>query len=233
MYLVYLDESGSPPPTDPDPYYTLGGLVISERTWKTLNDEIDKIKNNYRLGEIHTRRIYRSHKKSPHTQYASNVLGDIYSVLAKSDLRLLCVSIDKIKEYINNPTSDIEFIAWELLIERLNICIDKLCKAKGVDEYGLIIMDEKKRDKDTRVRNYLKTLRQTGTQYQRINRIIEDPIFTPSDWRNLTQLADAIVFCAKSYLANDPFFVGQFLTIQDKFDKDSKGNINNAGFKVW
>ena len=91
MYLVYLDESGSPPPTDPDPYYTLGGLVISERTWKTLNDEIDKIKNNYGLGEIHTRRIYRSHKKSPHTQYASCRPGRQYPLYHL--VRLLCSNI--------------------------------------------------------------------------------------------------------------------------------------------
>jgi hypothetical protein len=118
-------------------------------------------------------------------------------------------------------------------VERLNICVDKRCRKDQVDEYGLIIMDEKNRTKDLRIRDYIKMVRLYGTQYQKITRIIEDPIFTPSHWRNLIQLADAIVFCAKMYLKNVSLFVEQFLIISEKFDKDSKGNINNAGFKLW
>jgi hypothetical protein len=233
LYLIYLDESGTPSASDPDPFYTLGGIVLSERSWKQLDNDAEQIKTTHKLKEIHTRKIWKGHRKSPHHKYAMNVIGDIYSLLARSDVTLLCVSIGKSKEYRNNPSTDIEFLAWELLIERLNICVDKSCKINALDEYGLIIMDEKNRSKDLRIRNYLKVLRLQGTAFQKINRIIEDPIFTPSHWRNLTQLADSIVCCVKFHLKNEPFFSQQFLTLENKFAKDSHGNIYNAGYKVW
>jgi hypothetical protein len=233
MYLIYLDESGTPPVTDLDAFYTLAGLVIHESNWKAIDNDVENIKAAYKLMEIHIGKIWKRHRKSPRSQYARNVVGEIYSLVARSDIVLMCVSIDKFREYQNNPSSDVEFLAWELLIERLNICVDKLCKTNGRNEYGLIIMDERNQEKDTRIRNYLKVLRDRGTRFQNIDRIIEDPVFSPSHWRNLTQLADAIAFCSKSYLKEDDFFSKQFLTIQNKFDKDSKGRINNAGFKVW
>jgi hypothetical protein len=46
LYLIYLDESGTPLPSDPDPYYTLAGLLVSERDWKEINENVEKIKKN-------------------------------------------------------------------------------------------------------------------------------------------------------------------------------------------
>ena len=112
MYLIYLDESGTPPITDLDAFYTLGGLVIHESNWKAIDNEVENIKTAYKLTEIHTGKIWKRHRKSPHSTYASKVIGEIYSLVARSDLVLLCVSIDKFKEYQNNPTSDVEFLAW-------------------------------------------------------------------------------------------------------------------------
>ena len=67
------------------------------------------------------------------------------------------------------------------MIERLNICIHKICKRFGNDEYGLIIMDEKDDAKDLRIRNHFKSLRdKTVPSFQVIERIIEDPVFSPS-----------------------------------------------------
>lgn len=44
MYLIYLDESGTPPKTDPDPYYALGGLVVCERHLEQIDTEIEESK---------------------------------------------------------------------------------------------------------------------------------------------------------------------------------------------
>lgn len=242
MYLIYIDESGTPLPSDPDPYYSLAGLLVSERDWKKINENVEEIKTKYNITkEIKVERIYHRNKKritklvqsSSSKSGAAEIIGEIYSLISKSNLTLFSVNVDKFKEIKNNPQGDIEFLAWELLLERLNISIDKLCKITGIDEYGLIIMDEKDDDLDLRLRNYLKLLREQGTGYQKINRIIEDPVFTPSHWRNLTQLADAVATCSKSYIKKDPFFTGQFLTIQDKFAKNRRGQIENVGFKIW
>jgi hypothetical protein len=240
LYLIYLDESGTPLPSDPDPYYTVAGLLVCERDWKEINENVEKIKKTYNIREIKVERIYHHNKKritksiqTSSRSTAAEIIGEIYSLISRSNLMLFSVNVDKFKELKNNPTGDVEFLAWELLFERLNISIDRLCKISGVDEYGLIIMDEKDDDKDLRLRNYLRLLREQGTGYQIIDRIIEDPVFTPSHWRNLTQLADAVATCSKSYIKKDSFFTSQFWTIQDKFAKNKRGEIDNVGFKVW
>jgi hypothetical protein len=229
MYLIYLDESGTPSEEDLGSYYLLAGLVVSERHWKTIDKEVEDIKNTYGLTEIHTRRIlkrFKRHKNPRHLQ----ILGDIYSLISRSSVTLICTGVYK----PNNIGSDTELMAWAFMVERLNIIVDKSCQKDKVNEYGLLIMDEKNYQKDVRIKNNIRMMKQ-NTQFvkQRIDRIIEDPVFTPSHWRNLIQLSDAIVYCCKKYLEKDPFFISQFLTIQDKFAKTDNGNIMGAGLKVW
>jgi hypothetical protein len=162
------------------------------------------------------------------------IIGEVYKLISRSNLILLCVTIDKPKKFLQNPECDIEYLAWKLLMERLNICIDKISRSRNSNEYGIIMMDEKDREKDLRIRNYLKSLRKGEVKsYQNFDRIIEDPIFTPSDWRNLSQLADAVVTCSKFYIKKESLFVTQFLTIMDKFDKNKNGEIMGSGFKIY
>lgn len=241
MYLIYLDESGTPSSTDPDEYYSLGGLVICERDWKTIDNDVELIKKKYNIKEIHIRRMFNKNKQriirsinSGSLSQSAIIMGETYNLIARSNLILLCVTIDKKVQYNKKFPPDIELTAWKYLIERLNICVHKLCKLSGVDEYGLIIMDEKDDVKDLRTRNHFKSVKEnTVHSFQIIDRIIEDPVFSPSHWRNLTQLADAVVTCSKYYIKQESFFITQFLTIQDRFDKDKYGNIENAGFKIW
>jgi hypothetical protein len=121
--------------------------------------------------------------------------------------------------------------AWESLVNRLNICVDKLCRKYSNDEFGLVIMDGRNGDKNLKIRNYISLLREHGTDYQTLDRIIEDPLFTKSNWRNLTQLADAVITCVK--FQHEPFFEVQYDKIKHLFDKDRYGNIENAGIRFW
>lgn len=228
MYLIYLDESGTPHQNDSDPYYLLAGLVVSERDWSQIDVGVEEIKNSYGMTEIRTATIFKRFQKHSNMRNFQ-LLGDIYSLIARSPITLICTGVYKPK----NHDLDIEFNSWVFMLERLNIIVDKLCQRDRVDEYGLIIMDEKNDEKDLRIKNNLRLMRQQDITKQHINRIIEDPVFTPSHWRNLVQLSDSISYCCKKYLENDDFFVSQFLTIQDKFSKSLKGKIMGYGFKIW
>jgi hypothetical protein len=46
LYLIYLDESGIPLSTDPDPYYSLAGLLVCERDWKEINDNVERLREH-------------------------------------------------------------------------------------------------------------------------------------------------------------------------------------------
>jgi hypothetical protein len=235
VYLIYLDESGTDHENDTDTNYTLGGLVIYEKDWRLIDNGVKNIKKQYRWNEsheFHMRRFYNRNKSAisrNNNCIPALIINSIYDLIARSPLILFCMSVNKLRKISKNV--DVELEAWEALLNRLNICVDKLCRKYSNDEFGLLIMDEKNHDKDLKVRNFIYEFRESGTQYQILNRIIEDPLFTPSDWRNLTQMADAVICCVK--FRNEPFFKIQFEKIQHKFDKDKNGNAYNYGLKFW
>lgn len=236
MYLVYLDESGTPLKQDPDPYFSLGGIVVCERNWKSIDNDVEYIKRKYNLTELHMRKLYNKNKKVMNNEKSrpAKIINEVYDVISRSPLTLFCMSIDKPKEFRRtNDKADIENLAWDLLLNRLNISIDKMCRQYSTEEFALLIMDETNQRDDLRIRDYVKELRESGTTYQNLNRLIEDPVFTPSHWRNLVQLADAVVCCSKFYIRGEDFFTMQFEKIKDKFSKGANGSIINAGFKVW
>lgn len=230
-----MDESGTGHENDNNTIYCLGGLVISERNWQLIDTGLLDIKRQYKYNEfheIHIRRLYTRNRNSINNNTNSiprSIITAIYDLIANSPSILFCMSVDRYRR--NSKGVDVELEAWESLVNRLNIRVDKLCRKFSVDEFGLLIMDEKCDDKDLRIRDYLRRLRESGTNYQIINRLIEDPLFTNSKWRNLTQLADAVVCCVR--YQDDPFFKMQFDKIKNKFDKDDNGNIYNYGLKMW
>jgi hypothetical protein len=232
------DESGVQGSNHPDPLYCLGGLLICENDWKRVNDDVDILKFRHFKSasvEIHTANLYK-HKGDfinliiPH---AEEVLDDIYTLISHSNVVLFTVLIDKPKLEMIDSNQNPEFVAWKLLLERVNLCIKNQCVKNGKDEKGLIITDEKGKKENDRLRTYVKYCREYGTEFGKINRLIEEPLFTPSEWRNLTQLADAIVYCAKNSHMGEPFFMSQFHTIAGKFDCDPAGKIDGYGFKVY
>lgn len=222
-----------------DTVFGLGALVISERNWNKIDCDMEKLKAVH-FGasstlEIHTREIFKREKQFSHfikTQ-SEAILGDVYSLISSANLTLLTVLIDKTKLFAQDPNQDAEYLAWKYLLERMDMCVQRQCSANDTDEYGLVIMDESERSKDDLIRKYMRYLRTRGTGMQYINRIIEDIVFTPSHWHNLTQIADAVVYCSKNYLRKEPFFTKQFLAISNKFDTGKTGKIEGNGFKVY
>lgn len=164
------------------------------------------------------------------------ILGDIFEVIARLDLTLISSVIDKQKYYSQYTDSDAEFRAWTYLFERCDMHISDI--SGGTVETGLLITDHHSSPQhDSRIKDYLRGIRLFGSgdqvKYHRFDHMIEEALFTPSTWRNLIQLADAVAYCSVQTLLNDAFFTKQFLTIQNKFRTSKAGEIKNYGFKVF
>lgn len=56
MQLLFVDESGTPPPPEKHgdtPFFVLGGLVVPEDFWSKLAADLDRMKQHFRIeGEI-------------------------------------------------------------------------------------------------------------------------------------------------------------------------------------
>ena len=152
---------------------------------------------------------------------------------------LIAVLINKSKLYRN---VDPELWSYRLLFERLNSFIEKqnaqLAEAGFANEYGMMIMDSEGVKKDQRLRSKLVNMLRHGTLYSQLDYIIEDPLFTDSKWRNLSQLVDCIAYgIRKQYRNNTPSFHTEhwkkyYKQIETKFDNPT-GDYRNYGLKIF
>jgi hypothetical protein len=234
LYLIYVDDSGKSEKSSGTNYFCLSAIIVSERKWTEIDKKIEELKKRYAIEEIHTRDIDKMVRKFGYLNHnpklREQILGDIYSLISQTEVVLISIIIDKPKYFIKYPSIiDCKYYAWQFLIERCDLYIDRLCKHRNQDNYdfGLIIMDEISSQQD--FREYSRDFRQYGTDQKPISRIIEEPLFTPSHWRTFNQLADAIAYCSVHY----SFFTKQFLTIREKFDKDENECIEGYGWKLY
>jgi len=70
--------------------------------------------------------------------------------------------------------------------------------------------------------------------------LIEDPLFTDSKWRNLSQLVDCVAYAIRKHFRNPPKpsfhdknWESYFKLIYDKLDADESGKIDGCGLKVF
>ena len=92
---------------------------------------------------------------------------------------------------------DIEEWGHRLIIERIEKYLEKVNKNNKTDQYGLMIEDTVSPKNDEMIRNKVHIIMADGTMYSKINYLIEDPLFTVSKWRNLSQLVDCVAYCIR------------------------------------
>ena len=99
-------------------------------------------------------------------------------------------------------------------------------------------MDSEGPVKDQNLRKKIYPMLRYGTMYSKLSYLIEDPLFTDSKWRSLSQLADCIAYCVrKKHRQNKPSFhtkhwLGYFSKIESKFD-NKNGRYLGIGLKVF
>jgi len=70
MYLCYIDESGTPDIPGNSSHYVLAGISIPIEYWRRCDQQVDAIKDRYKLGntEIHVAWILRPYKEQRQIQ---------------------------------------------------------------------------------------------------------------------------------------------------------------------
>ena len=130
-----------------------------------------------------------------------------------------------------------------LLFERMNRYVirknDQYIASKSPPQYGILIEDTEGPNKDAGLRNKVGDMLFNGTMYDHIDYLIEDPLFTDSKWRNLSQIVDCVAYCVRrNYMTNqNPIkkatWKGYFNQIYNKFDKPNAGTTSiGSGIKI-
>ena len=105
-------------------------------------------------------------------------------------------------------------------------------------EYGLMIENTDGPKEGEKLRTKLRGTLTEGTLYSKLENLIEDPFFTDSKWRNLSQLVDYTAYCVRRICksiqsnAEKQVWDNYFSHISNKLDKSASGNFDRYGIKL-
>lgn len=220
MYLLYLDDSGSPG-NGSERYFVLGGICVFEAQVEWFSREMDKLASPYNASspediEFHASEVF-SRRVEPWKRLTSDeARGTLKSVLQvvngsyKSTCLFAC-AIDKLAYPGRDPVE----MAFEDLCKRFDLFLSRL-RANGDSQRGMIILD--KTTRETSLQKLSREFRKVGTQWGSLKNIADTPFFVDSRASRLVQIADHIAYSVfRRYNSGDAQY---FDVIAHRFDTD-------------
>lgn len=227
MFLLYVDESGDPPNAD-EHYFVLGGVAVFERQSYWVNEQFDKLQEQYFSGqyvEFHARSIH-SHDEPPWNTLSSHVrreiLGTLYRTIAElhQSVVLFGVALEKVPRGGSEPASR----AFEELCNRFDLFLKRL-HAKGDTHRGLIVFDETRYE--SRLQTLLGEYRRVGTRFGRVRNFADVPLFADSKATRLLQVADLVAYAIfRRYERGDTQYLDTIVTRFDTEDDILHGLVH-------
>ena len=210
MYLTYIDESGKPERSDPEPEYVLASLTINESSWKDVDERVRGLKQKYfpNAGcdeiELHATDIFNHHGpfKKMALEKRLAIFEDVMTIISEIDCSIIAILIRK--DRIKNDALSIDICALEFLFERLcyhySVSNGENRMAGKDEQFGILLIDSVNPKYDNKIRLKIRNLFENGTEYEHNEYLIEDPIFVDSSYRHLSQLVDCVAYCIRRYL---------------------------------
>ncbi len=109
--MIYVDDCGKPEQRfRNNRYFCLSAVILYDKDWRNVDAEIEALKKQRGIPEIHTRNIFRMEKEFVNLQTRPLqrlfILGGIFSLIARLNVTLISSIIDK--ENTQMMTSNIE-----------------------------------------------------------------------------------------------------------------------------
>ena len=253
MYLAYIDASGRPfdDGDTSETTYVLSCLIAHEQQWQYIDNKVKEIKVKHFPNlasediELHARDMLNM-KGIFHTLSWTEIYSifeDIFIFLSDDSTGICIISVVIMKQKMFNG-KDIEKWAYRLLVERINKFMDKNNERNKIagksPEFGIMIIDSCGPKADLKLRIKITDMLKTGTYYSNLKYLIEDPLFTDSRWRNLSQLVDCIAYSVRKHFRNpvcpsfhDINWERYYQMVLKKYDCDENGKIEGSGLKVF
>ncbi len=243
MQILFIDESGTPPPvanTESSPFFILGGVIIPEDSWHKIKKELDSIKKKFSInGEIKWRYF------APQNQHTKNnslshltpeekekVRSNLFSVLVKyKSIRTICVITDTAKayslSYIKSP-DDLYWYSYKQMTERFQYYLQDISSISGHITNGIIVCDHRGPNDDKRLQElHSKLLLGDHCVYSNYNRLIEGLFIAPSHLSVGIQFADLIAGAVLRYIKSNDFRF--FNQMQSTLRTSKDGKVEGYG----
>jgi hypothetical protein len=225
MYLLYLDDSGSPANKN-EKYFVLGGFIVHEKNLFWINQRLDELAKKYQENlttviEFHASAISGG-RDMPWNNIKNkairfDILKDMLSIAAdtRNDLRILACAVEK----NSSPKLDPVERSFEDLCSRFNIFLKRKHAENNEMTNGLIILDES--SYETTLQGLSKNFRTLGNKWGiTTNNIQEVPLFVNSKASRGIQLADHIAYSVFRRYEHDD--LSYFNIIEGNLDADNE-----------
>ena len=189
MYFMYVDASGQTKikrSRDNNGLYVLSGLIAHEREWKIIEDSLSKVKQELfpkhspHDWELHAFAIWNNKdffKDDVNLNKKKEIFSKVIDLIIRSEISIINVIIykDRLKDkYITPKTME---YSWTFLIERYeHFLVDKPKETNN----GLVFVDSETKIPELEIKNLIYKLVRRGSAQQKVEHVIEDPIFTKS-----------------------------------------------------
>ncbi len=228
VYLLFLDESGK---LDQGGSFALGGIAVRDTDWPALRELWQEALRG--AGWPLDREVkWHGIRKG---EVPPGLADDVYAALARAPLTayVAVMDLDRGPEvfptaehsYFRSP-EDVYATALMFLAERFqHLLADN-------DERGIIVVDSRFRDEDTRLRRFFGDLQEEGTPYMKLDRIVEGLFLGPSHYSIGLQCADLVVAATAAAERGVGLGGGYFKRLEPRFaTHPARGTIDGVGLK--
>jgi hypothetical protein len=231
MYLLYLDDAGSPSNRE-ERYFVLGGICVYEAQADWFARELDKLAAAFDAEdpsrvEFHASGIFSRRQAPWKTLYQDDARGVIKSVLhiVRSSYASACCFACAIDKGSLRPDQDCVSLAFEDLCQRFDFFLARKGR-QGDRQRGLLILDRS--TEETSLQRLSREFRRVGTQWGVVRNLADTPMFVDSRASRLVQIADHVAYAVfRRYNAGDAQY---FDIIAPRFD-ESDGVIHGLAHK--
>ena len=228
MHLLFLDESGQ---LDQKRLFALGGIAVRDDDWPALRELWQQTLRDHKWP---LDRELKWH--GIRTGEVPPALADaVFATLARAPITCYVVLLDLQAGPEAFPPAEFDYFrstedsyatALMFLAERFHHLLD------AADDLGVIVVDSRFREDDTRLRRYYRDLTKEGTPYMQLERLVEGLFLGPSNYSIGLQCADLIAAMTSAAERGAGQARGYLKTVLPRFAvHPSTGELEGVGLK--
>jgi hypothetical protein len=228
VHLLFLDESGQ---LDQPGLFALGGIAIRDRDWRTLRTAWHETLETARWPldrevKWHGIRTGEVPPDLADAVVATLAAAPVTCYVTLLDLREGPVVFPPEEHAFFRSPEDVYATGLMFLAERFHHLL------ADEDDVGLIVVDSRFREEDSRLRRFFADLTEAGTPYMKLERIVEGLFLGPSHYSIGLQCADLVVAITAAAERGNGQARGYLKTLLPRFARHpATGELDGVGLK--
>jgi hypothetical protein len=241
MQILFIDESGTPPPLhkiDTSPFFVLGGAIIPDEFWHRVKVELEAAKRDFAVtGEVKWRFFSPDNRKIHSLSHLDaarkeELRSRLFSILVKyKSIKTMSVVVNTAAAYdltyINSP-DDLYWYAYKTMTERFQYYLQDISRIAGHRINGIVVCDHRAVGEDRRLQElHGRLLLGQQQSHSNYDNLVEGVFIAPSHLSVGIQFADMVGGAVlRRFKANDRRFFDQ---IEGTFRTSNQGRIDGYG----